>query len=73
VSRRRSRDPTSRPASAQGGRLCPVKRAKLARAIAQPGAEAAAEEAWTRLEASPGTLEYQIAWGVAGREEARDR
>jgi hypothetical protein len=38
-------------------------------------AEAAGQAAWTRLEASPATLEYQIEWSVARREEpaAADR
>jgi len=33
-------------------------------------AQAAAEAAWERLEASPETLEYQIDWNAARREEA---
>ena len=33
-------------------------------------AEAAAQRAWTRLETSPDTLEYQVDFQVARREEA---
>jgi hypothetical protein len=69
--RRRSRDPTSRPSSAPGGASPPAQARELTRAAAQlRSAEAAAQQAWTRLEASPGTLEYQIEWGVARRDEA---
>jgi hypothetical protein len=48
-----------------------IQARELTRAIAGlRGAEATAQEAWVRLETSPGTLEYQIEWGVARREEA---
>jgi hypothetical protein len=33
-------------------------------------ARSKAEAAWTRLQASPDTLEYQIDWSVARRREA---
>ena len=66
---RPSRDRPSRRANQMARGSCEIR--ELAEAVAElRRAEAAAQAAWTRLEASPSTLEYQVEWSLARREEA---